>query len=90
MQYSHTHTHRNHISETADQLHDLLSNNVNVTTWGRKGHDGVKGEKKGGGKEGMIMLSYLPSAPLFHHSYFVLHPVFRMRLHERQDLSTLT
>lgn len=42
---------------TADQLHDLLSNNVNVTTWGRLegggggGLDGVIGVKKDRFKE---------------------------------------
>lgn len=56
----------------ADQLHDLLSHNVNVTTWGRRvvggrrgeGLDGVMGRKEGERrmerKSGTISLSYLP------------------------------
>lgn len=38
----HTHTHAP--TGATDQLHDLLSYNVNVTTWGRRMVEGVDGQ----------------------------------------------
>lgn len=76
LQCRHAHcTHTHTPTGATDQLHDLLSYNVNVTTWGRmvEGLDGrMEADVKG---SGLARPSHHPlTCSLFHPYYLVEHP----------------